>query len=696
MARAVRQGMVVLMLGALFSAPWPILAIASDKYALIVAVSQYPNLPEKLWLQGPRNDADLVRDFLLSDASFGFTPANITVLADGVAGADDPTLGAIRSQMALLAQRSKPGDFVYLHFAGHGTQAPAIDPASELDGLDELFLPMDIAAWDPATATVENALVDDEIGQMIDAIRATGADVWAVFDNCHSGTVTRDILPNNPLDHPVSRRLSPAALGIAPETLRAAATLTRGDAGDERVNALTGEPASDKSEEESFGSLVAFFAAQTNQETPELPLPAGSSSKQRHGLFAYTLVQTLARNPALSYRQLAQEILRQYALDYRLQPTPMFEGPLDQGVFGRQSVPTPPQWPLQLVNGGISISAGRLHGIEVGDALQIVDSAVATAPLANASFAVTEVGPLSAKLTMKSSGFLLVKPDWWARKGAPQVDFGLTVARPQSEEIGDIGTLLDNIMAAGIDGLRLQLVAYGEPADVQLVTEEEILWLVGGDGVIRRDGANKSISITMVSKSPQQFAAALADSLVKIARVNNLTRLGQSMPKISADLKVEFTAQSASGEMRPLSSSSMSQVRPGDIVYVQAANIRPGPVDLNILYVGSDYSISFIYNARLNSGDKLELDLFDVTDESFGREQILLVATPARPQSATEDLQWLEQDEVPRTRASGPDAGMETLLAEALFGERLRTTAGTAGSTEIGSISQIFVEVVSE
>ena len=38
---------------------------------------------------------------------------------------------------------------------------------------------------------VPNALMDDEIGAALDAIRDKGAFIWAVFDCCHSGTATR-------------------------------------------------------------------------------------------------------------------------------------------------------------------------------------------------------------------------------------------------------------------------------------------------------------------------------------------------------------------------------------------------------------------------------------------------------------------------------------------------------------------------
>jgi hypothetical protein len=168
-------------------------ALARDNHALLIGVNTYTNLEERWWLKGPSNDVQLVADYLTTNAPVPFAPENVTVLTNGDAGGTDPTLGAIRQAFADLTATVEPGDFVYLHFSGHGTQAPAQDAASELDGLDELFLPSDIGKWSDKVGVVENALVDDEIGQMIDGLRAKGADVWVVFDSCHSGTATRAV-----------------------------------------------------------------------------------------------------------------------------------------------------------------------------------------------------------------------------------------------------------------------------------------------------------------------------------------------------------------------------------------------------------------------------------------------------------------------------------------------------------------------
>ena len=107
-------------LGAMVANP----AEARENYALIVADSDYPNLDEKYWLKGPKNDEVLVRDYLINNAPVKFEPQNVIALGSG----DGLQLGThqnILDSLAKIAAEAKKGDFVYLHFSGHGSQQPA-------------------------------------------------------------------------------------------------------------------------------------------------------------------------------------------------------------------------------------------------------------------------------------------------------------------------------------------------------------------------------------------------------------------------------------------------------------------------------------------------------------------------------------------------------------------------------------------
>ena len=79
----------------------------------------------------------------------------------------------------------------------------------------------DIGRWDGEAGQVPNAITDNELGAAIGRIRAKGAFVWAVFDNCHSGTITRGNAGKLPGER--SRQIKPEGLGIPADVLRAAA-----------------------------------------------------------------------------------------------------------------------------------------------------------------------------------------------------------------------------------------------------------------------------------------------------------------------------------------------------------------------------------------------------------------------------------------------------------------------------------------
>ncbi|WP_192937625.1 caspase family protein [Sinorhizobium meliloti] len=110
--------------------------LARTNYAVLVGVTEYPNFPKDNWLEGPRNDALLVREYLTRQSPVRFESANISLLMDEMEGAKEPTLISILSTLDGMADRVRDGDFVYVHFSGHGFQQPAADPSTETDGLD--------------------------------------------------------------------------------------------------------------------------------------------------------------------------------------------------------------------------------------------------------------------------------------------------------------------------------------------------------------------------------------------------------------------------------------------------------------------------------------------------------------------------------------------------------------------------------
>lgn len=663
-------------------------ALARDNYALLIGANQYQNLDERWWLKGPANDVQLVASYLTTQAPAPFDPANVTLLSDGVPGATPPTLAAIRAAFADLTARVQPGDFVYLHFSGHGTQAPALDPATELDGLDELFLPIDIGPWSDQIGAVENALVDDEIGALIDGLRAKGAHVWAVFDSCHSGTATRSL--DGAGEEVRTRQLPPAALGIDPDAVEVTRSL-----GDPRAPEAPFD-ATDSAE----GSFVAFFAAQTNEVTPEKNLPKGKPGRKPQGVFTWTLMEVLAEYPQATYSQIGQEVLRRYAVKNLARSTPLFEGDLDQVAFAGTGGTRVSQWQAEVTESGLTIPAGTLHGLSEGTVLAVLGSAADADDAALGFVELTAVDTFTATGTPVERDGKTLPSDLPAgvtlRKLDQALDFTLTVALPPPGSAPAEALLAAQDALTEAAGPRLSFVAPDDEADLRLAVlpdspRPDAIWVLPGTGLAEDLAATPSVSTA--DKTGAELAETLADTLTTMARAQNLLKLAAAVGAGNLDVQVELLTRTPQDRtLRPLPFTPVPTLIPEDEVHVLARNNTDGPVDVNVLYIGADWSISHWFSGRLQPGDELKKGLFKISDNVLGQERMLVVVTPAKPQSPVEDLSYLAQDALDVTRSLGGTAFGDA-LAEAGFGETTRGAVALVEDTAQGGPAPAILQL---
>ncbi|UVK47440.1 caspase family protein [Mesorhizobium sp. AR07] len=655
------------------------MAASRTYHALLVACTEYPNLPQRNWLVGPKNDAGLVRDYLLKNVPepVKFTPENVRLLADGIEGAaGSPTLGAIKAALADLAAKVQRDDFVYLHFSGHGAQQPESVLGHKLDGLDEIFLPNDINKWIDRDKGVPNALVDYDIGAALDAIRDKGAFVWAVFDCCHSATITRAVEVNDEME----RKVDAADLGIPEAEMVAAEAGSRSiDEDGRRIPPfkLTGSTAA---EPISKGKLVAFYAAQTIETTPEMPLPKGNPDAVRFGLFTFTIFSKLAENPNATYRQLGQAVLQQYSADGRTRPTPLFEGELDARVFGTDKTDTAMAWPIIVKDNDATIGAGMLHRLSPGTKLAVLPSPLSELSAALGYVEVQSAGNLESRVRPVEYGgkpalkIADIPANAYARIAELAVDFKLAVARPAATggldaEVALANSVLDELIASKDRRFNIGLVEPGQSADMRLAvlrenaiagaaadaSDQPALWFLPASGdVSLKDGSRPPLVIIHLDNRAK-LADATANNLTTIFRATSLSRLAAASDYQPPGVSVEFTIKRKNNDaMEPLQASAVPRVLPGDEVHVLAKNQSTEIVDINVLYVGSDYSITPIVAERMVPGAKLEEGLLAFTDTSFGMERMIAVLTEAPPQSEMEDLSFLGQGGVPqRTRNAG-------------------------------------------
>lgn len=702
---------------------------AGRTYALLVGVSQYPNLDSSMWLDGPHNDVQLFADFLRNR---GVQPADLKVLADGVPGAGDPTKRAILAELDSIAARGQPGDVAFLMFAGHGSQEPAKadDLRNEPDGLDEIFLPRDVGKWDGEIAALPNALTDNELGAAIGKIRDRGVFVWAVFDNCHSGTITRAM----PLPGEKDRQVKPEALGIDPKILadaaaRAQAVGERTRGGAAPVRQAT--PELDRgANSPQRGGFVAFYAAQSQETTPEASLPMYASDAMPRGLFSYTLYQVLSTHPDATYRQTIEQVLQSYQGMGRQQPTPTYEGTgLDNLVFGAAPGQAVTQWRLEGDNGTYRLRAGLIHQVTNDSILAVVPlptskdaEAVGYVKVTNAASNVAEVVPVEYA-GKPAPDLTKLRLPAFARPVDLKVDFSLRVATPAKSTGCDapsaaVSAAIKELQGAKGIAQRVRWVAPTEAADVRLCQAGGQLRFLDGAASVMADPNRHGPAIDLKAAGGAASGGALSPlalelgtNLEKIGRVANLSRLaagigGTTGQRLDVTLtwlpKCDVKDPKCSTLPQVLDATSRPTIHDGDKIKVSVTNPLAQPVDLTILYVDAYYGITAMYPdadqgdlPRIEPRARIEFEITANANPS-GFERMLVIAIPVTPQSPQTSFVGLAQPGIAQTaKRGGSSGGLLDMFEEAAFGSSPtgatrgapRRASGLTGSADITTYS---------
>jgi hypothetical protein len=684
-------------------------------HALLVGVSEYPALDQQMWLSGPRNDVALYRDLLLDR---GLARQDIIVLADGLEGAADPGRQAVMDALDALAGKVAAGDFVFMLFAGHGSQQPArAGDDAETDGLDEIFLPRDIGRWDGERAAVPNAITDNELGTAIERIRERGAFVWAVFDNCHSGTITRAM----PAPGERDRQLKPEALGIDPATLaaaqaRAAGERTRGGPQVERGLFDASAVADGR------GGFVAFYAAQSQETTPEASLPLYAADARPRGLFSYTLYQVLATHPGASYRQTIEQVLQTYQGMGRQQPTPTYEGSsLDAPVFGAATNDTLLQWRLEKDGANLKLRAGLLQQVTPDSILAVVPSPTAKDSDRIGYVRVTEAGSAGSVVQpvawedVPAFDIAALKGSAYARPVDLKIDFTLRVAAPAGSAVCEapapaLQGALTELKSAQNLAPRVRWVGSNDAADVRLCQYDGRVLFLDGAAAFNPAAPGHVAHVTIPPEhspshdgEPTPLARELGLGLVKIARVANLSRLSASVGapsrlqlelKLSRDCAAGTASDQAAGntageagcEPQPvlLTPTTRATVHDGDRLAVRVVNPSTQPFDVTVLYIDAQYGITAMYPdvergelPRIEPAGQVQFEI-TANAEPAGFERMLIIGVPVTPQSPPASFTGLAQSGLASAvqRGASP-GGLVALFEEAAFGsEGQGTTRG--------------------
>ena len=681
--------------------------VQAASFAVLIGVSDYDEEIGLADLRGPSNDVKLLRDVLQDRADF-----DIRIIADGVEGSTRPTRDAILSALDALVNDTKDGDFVYVHMSGHGTQQ-ADRNGDETDGLDEVFLPADTKRAEPGTSVIPNAILDEELGARIRALRTKGVDVWFVLDSCHAGSGLRAASPRSQ-----ARFVDPATLGVSITAVpQPNATAAVEGPGDDTLP----------------GGYVAFYSAQSSEVAREI-LVDETAENGWYGLFTSRLAARLQSDPKLSYRQLFQAVLSD--LDdssipggARLQ-TPLSEGTLfDAPVFGGGDLVGLRQFAVD----GNRVQAGLLHGLTENTVLALVDDAGAPVDQVLSYVQIDDLDARSAALNPVRGGCVAEHDIACERAGSiPQeARFARLVAKPSDQvlriapvNLSDgtqaaadntlVQALEDAIAVANADlGTNIQIDAN---ADVLAGIAEGRLWF----------GPKIAVGSTPVgvSWSPQD-SVSLDTILLRISKAEEMARTFGSVagtPSLlfPSPIKVQVQritsdatqlARNAPTDLRSechaaLRSASQSDEIPHgdglkqcDQIAFGAQGLVQGPArDINRIYVDSQYCVFTDYQrvegvsrpAVLGQPITICSDCPEPSGIEFkaGVERMFIVVTEAEDNREALNLEGLLENCGPTGAATR--SGNSTNVAG--FLSKLSQSDPTRGGMSGFGISNIWVE----
>lgn len=615
---------------------------SSDRYALLVGISAYAEgdgADQVRPLAGPKNDVTLLYHTLVE---LGVPAGQIRVVADSLDAADyerrieadaEPTRAEILAGIDWVIETARAGDEVLIYVAGHGSNVPEAAKeagSTEIDGLDEIILPIDIGVWQYDAEQVENQILDDEFGERIGALVESGVFVWFVVDTCHSGTAIRS--------DGVARRVDPAAaLGVPAERLDRAgeARARRGDG-----EALAPPQPSVELRGGEGGGFVAFYAAQPDELAIEGPMPKTAAADQRrqHGLITWNIVQALRSGDAPTYEAIARRVLAGYWEWGGRAPVPMFDGDLARAPFvgggGDRS------WGMEARDGNLIVRGGLLDDIapgtvfavgqpaaEAGEPLfyaRVVDAGVETAEI--------EILPSTAERPARLDEILVergLRPGHrqvWLEDRAPTFEarlveripaFTLTIARPgdlwrdhPDPDVARLRTVLRELAAALPDRQPLALAfvdrepadAEGPAADLVLEVHDGRLWFRPTGTELVTEGQGQAYSLPLSSLD----FATMADALRVIARARNLARVAElyADSDLADGLRVEVNLLPSIPDSRgpcPQPEEREASTVPAEAMSVNALGY--GPVD--VLPIGH---CDRVFISVTNTGDEV-LDL---------------------------------------------------------------------------------------
>ncbi|QEG41283.1 caspase family protein [Roseimaritima ulvae] len=648
----------------------------AQRHALMIACSEFPYAPGIKPLPGAFNDIARF-ETLLQSQQYDFD--SIKTLAGWNEDSNkNPTVENITTAFEELISRSSQGDQVFILMSGHGTQIKAktntldeFGMKEEPDGMDEVFIAAD---YGPEAKVIR----DDTIGRWLDRLRRKGAHVWIVFDCCHSGSLTRSHGDEEP------RRI------VSDDSRSLAVVAAKDDWRDTGIVDLqTCEPGS-AAESQNGGSLVALFAAQNYETTPEMTRPIGArpTAENRRGLLSFHL-EYLLKNLVgqTTYRDLENALANRYYAERAMRgPNPYFEGDLDRTVFGYESMQRSNTMRLQKVGEDWRLLGGVMDGVTEGTELT-VSSHGENRRETIGSFRATEVGlyrsvlewietpqgeltpadvsSLSCDISKQPVNPWNVAVEWLDTAGAykrtnsieqPLRDW---LAEQQRNPRAPITTRANS--SANVWSVCVATPEAARRFGVDVIDTSVLL--LNEDAVLRAENPDQSetgneLSVVYAIADLEKIKQNLSTDFERLFRMQRLFQLaglfGDGGPLLKTrGVNIEFLRDTANSSERLHSAARLEQaidsddLRVGDEVVVSLSSTKPQKLWYTILLVQSNGLILPVHAGSILDGRSFSPSLLEINKirlkPTKGTSAFVAVTVPVLDQRRPADFSYLGQ-----------------------------------------------------
>lgn len=364
---------------------------AQQKRALIITIGDYPDIKDAWSDLHSANDARLLEATLVTT---GFDKNNITHVQD-----KNATRKGIEKAFINFAGTCTPGDFIIIHFSGHGQQIEDLN-GDEPDGLDEALVGYNAPIRFPANGkyNFEEHICDDDLAVWINNIqKVIGKDgqILVNIDACHSGSATRgDDLVRGDAEPCVSSKFDPS---------KKVNTHTKGFGVENKTNQTT---------ENGEGKLVVISGSRAQENCYETTDDNGTKLGTLTLAFCKSFVQVDSNT---TFHSLFTRIMSTMA-GINLRQTPTLEGDVDYKIFNGKLSPQKPYYELvdKREDTILVINAGSMSNIEIGDRIGFYN------PYSNYSInhpevsgTVTKINPFFSEVTLDKYLYIGNLKSYW-------------------------------------------------------------------------------------------------------------------------------------------------------------------------------------------------------------------------------------------------------------------------------------------